>query len=247
MELENIPVDVQAEELLDELAEALGEMVGMTCKAMSFLWLEHSRKKRAKLGVDAEFPDVSEVPGYVDRSSSWQTKYKALAGWRHAVVWQRLHDDELPKTLADWNPTDDNVETEVLRYPTDSREAMRRVYFEPFPDNEPPYSWASRSSPQTKAGESATELRRESMRGCWASLHLLKEIWSQVWHVAEGGDPREVFLQLGMYGTLSDVLKFDDRRKKAEDGEGPAWMARFEWQKPKEPNPPREPLNFGDD
>jgi hypothetical protein len=246
MNLEDIPREVEDEELRDELVDALQDMVNMTCPDMRPLWLERSRSEREKMdgglengengengnGLPEDAPDR-----FADRSPTWKTKYKSLAGWRHAVLWQELEDGEPPEFLRGWEPKDDEVADEVERFPEKSGRAMELLYFEEYPPNEPPYAWSKKTSPQTREDEPATQLRQEAMRGCWASLHLLEEIWSRVFHASEGGDLREDFLMLGMYGTLSDVLKFDDYRRKAENGEAPGWMERFEWSQPDHPNP----------
>jgi hypothetical protein len=233
MELQQ-PLDAEnEEELVDELADALYEMEQKTCKDMRFLWLDLTENLRKDLDCDGSFPDTSETPGYVNRSASWKSTYKALAGWRHAVVWQELETEGLPEPVDDWEPDDDDVEKELDKYPTESREAMRRIYFQEYPYNTSPYSWSKKTSEIVDdTDKSVDNLRLRAMRGCWSSLQMLERIWSKT-----SFRKRSEFLYRGMRSTLSDLLKFDDRRDDAESGDAPAWMTRFEWDKPDKPEP----------
>jgi hypothetical protein len=233
MELQQLNEVENEEELVDELADALRDMAQKTCRDMMFLWLDLTEDLREDFDCDGSFPDTSGVPGYAERSASWKSKYKALAGWRHAVVWQALETEGLPETIDDWEPDDDDVVAELEQYPVRTREAMRRIYFQEYPRNESPYSWSKKTSEIIDdPNESVDNLRLEAMRGCWSSLQMLERIWSET-----SLRKRSEFLYLGMRGTLSDLLKFDDRREDAESGDAPAWMTRFEWYKPDKPEP----------
>lgn len=239
MDLENIGVELDEEEeqaLLDELGDALRQMEGKTCMQMVPIWLEHTSEIRAELEGTFDLPDTSDCTGYVQDSPDWDPKYNAMAGWRHAVVWQKLDTKGLPAPLEEWEPHEEGVAEEIEKYSRETREAMQRIYFTEYPENESPYAWSRKTSPVTPSELTVTQLRRKAMRGCWASLHLLKQIYSRIWWETEGyDDPRVQFLKKGMYGTLDDLLKFSDYREKAENG--PSWMARFKWTQPSEPNP----------
>ena len=117
--------DEQAATLIDELAEALEEMITSTCLDMAPLWLDATREQRAYLdGHAVRELDFAPSERYRQLSKGARCKYRQLAAWRHAVIWLSVAD-EIDPTF---------------------RDAMLAMYFTPFPDNEPPYAWSSRAS-----------------------------------------------------------------------------------------------------
>src|SRR5262245_53158708 len=79
-------------ELLDQLMDALGDMVEMTCPMMRVFWLDHSRAARQELCEQLE--PLPEYPAYLRAlgAKATRSKYRAFAGWRHVVVWRALLD-----------------------------------------------------------------------------------------------------------------------------------------------------------
>lgn len=182
----------EAEELTDELAAALEEMMDCTCAEMAPLWAEATRDKRAYLDAHAE-TDLGFVPSarYRALSKGSRSKYRQLAAWRHAVIWRRTRE----------------------QVPTDWRDAMVAVYFTPFPENAPPYAWSSRASgaPGALRFASASTLKEHAKEGCWWSVGVLRKHRHRL---TEGGrwarELRAELLEPATGESLRDVLKLED-------------------------------------
>ena len=145
----------QADALVDELAAALEEMVARSCADMAPLWLDATRSARALIGDDA-VPELGFVPSprFMALSKGARSRYRALAAWRHAVLWQRAH-----VSVAD----------------AEFHDAMEVVYFTAYPDNAPPYSWSQSAAkaPGVERFESPTTLKNHAKEGCWHSVDAL--------------------------------------------------------------------------
>ncbi|MFT5685540.1 MAG: hypothetical protein ACI8RZ_006494, partial [Myxococcota bacterium] len=150
--------DEQAKALTDELAEALETMIDTSCADMGPLWLEATRRARNGLG-SARVPNLGFAPSakYLALGKSSRSKYRGLAAWRHAVLWQGVLGE---------------IEDE------DFREALRTVYFTPFPTNKPPYAWSSKASAAPGVGqfESPTTLKHQAKEGCFQTVQVLRDI-----------------------------------------------------------------------
>jgi hypothetical protein len=178
------------ERLLDEVMVALGDMVDMTCAAMRPLWLRASLRVRKEL-VRRPF-DAPECPASLaNYGRSSRSKYTALAGWRHSVVWLALLEQQ-----------DTFGEREAL-------EALRVVYFQQYPKNSPPFSYAQRTSdaPGRPRGQSVENLRAWAVEGCAATIRSLLEERLRFHQQRDGG--RLDFVQLGLPIRLRDFLKLE--------------------------------------
>lgn len=190
--------------LQDRLAEALGQMVEMTCPAMRALWLALSRKERERQFDPVSMPSVYPEHLLQIRASS-RTKYQALAGWRHVMVWQGLLDEEPGSG-------------------TEQHSAMRRIFFTPCP-NDPPFSYSSKASdiPDLRRGEAPGLIKREAKAACWRSIKRLCELCRE--KLALGDEEVAAFVRLGFRDSLNDVLKLEDHWGKKLDPESPGGCA----------------------
>jgi hypothetical protein len=187
----NLP-DEQGEAILGQVLDALDKMVQLSCIDMLPLWLRASLRVRQDL---LKRPlKAPEYPGHLAGRShrGSQTKYKALAGWRHVVVWRealsRLEDLGCPDALN----------------------ALKMVYFQPYPRNKPPYSFSRKTSaaPGFPVGQDVETVRAFAERGIIETLKiLLKDRES----LQGNGDGRELdVLELGLKKSLVDVLKLEE-------------------------------------
>ncbi|MFU8806732.1 MAG: hypothetical protein ACNA8W_23185, partial [Bradymonadaceae bacterium] len=165
-----------------EIAEALAEMVSLTCQTMQPLWLDASRKVREALQpIQKELP--SDYGPHLRRSLSGKQRssYKALACWRHSVVWKELIDGNVPEHLIDELSDDEDVQ-QFREYTA----TMRAIYFTRCSD-EPPFSHSQKKSaaPALQNSEfNEHEIIKKTVKACWASLQIIAAIWC---HDAEGG------------------------------------------------------------
>lgn len=183
----------QREALLDGLAAALEAMIDQTCPDMGPLWVEATRAERAYLGEDAT-PSLGFEPSarYLGLSKGARSRYRGLAAWRHAVLWREIAPRLQEATFAD---------------------AMRAVYFTPYPDNAPPYAWSERARdcPEVDRFESPTSLKHLAKEGCWEALRLLREERARL--SARGdwaGELVSILMRPGARDSLRDVLKLED-------------------------------------
>ncbi len=183
----------QAEALLDELAEALEELMDRSCLDMGPIWLEATREQRAYLGEHSQ-PELGFEPSkrYLSLGKSSRSKYRGLAAWRHAVLWRGA--------------------AEAVEDP-DFRAAMECVYFTPYPKNAPPYAWSQRASaaPGVERFEDANTLKKYAKEGCFQSLQAL--LAEQRALEAESSWYHELLVLLlrpATRPTLWEVLKLDE-------------------------------------
>ncbi len=181
---------LSAEELLDELLEALGDMVDMTCPSMRPLWLRASREARQMLVHRPS--DLPDYPRHLLRvGSSTRSKYQTLAGWRHAVVWQDL------------------LERGDIFEDPDESQALKLVYFQPYPENRPPYSYSGRRSdaPGRPPDQSSGNLSAWAALGCLSVLRAL--FAAEERYLTQRDEGRLDFVKLGLKRSLRDVLKLE--------------------------------------
>ena len=183
--------DSEAEVLIEELAAALEAMVDHTCDDMGPLWLEATREARQNL-EDHGLADLGFAPSprYVALSKGARSRYRSLAAWRHAVLWQ-------PVRVSD----------------RDYRAAMETVYFSFYPDNAPPYAWSSRASeaPGVERWPSPTTLKHQAKEGCCDALAQLRSIERRL--KDEGSwatELRALLLKPATRDSLRDVLKLEE-------------------------------------
>lgn len=177
--------------LLDSVMDALADMVDLTCADMLPLWLRASRSVRASLCKTR----TMEVPPYPLRLQAVQrptkSKYMALAGWRHCVVWLRL------------------LEEPCLFDAPQDLECMRLTYFQPCV-NEQPYSYSQRTSvtPDMPRGLTVSEVRTSARGACMSSISALREEYQRQQNRRD--QERMDFVLLGLKDSLRDVLKLPD-------------------------------------
>lgn len=179
--------------LIGELAEALDAMVDQSCAEMAPLWLAATRTERAQLQGEVRL-DLGFMPSprYIALGKGSRSKYRALAAWRHAVLWR-----EAERAVED----------------ADFRAAMRAVYFAPFPSNEPPYAWSSSAAgaPGVRADHSAKTLKAWAKEGCAATLKALRREHKRL--AAQTDILSEVeagLLKVATLDTVEHVLKLED-------------------------------------
>lgn len=175
------------DDLYGRLMVALGDMVEMTCPSMRPLWLHLSQSARAAIvGKPEEMPSL---PAHLLTRPPARSKYEALAGWRHAVVWQGILESG-----------------EGAASP--SHAAMRRIYFQPCP-NVPPFSYSSAAGalPDLGPKEVPSCVKDRAKRGCWRAVEALFALFREA--EALGDDDIAAFIRLGFRGSLKDVLKLE--------------------------------------
>lgn len=184
--------DAEEIQLTNELLDALDEVEATSgCLDMIPLWFLATREPRAEfLKSDGV---IQNVPPHI---KGWRppkrSKYTALAAWRHAVLWQRLLDGLVQKY----------------------RNAVQDLYFTPFPENQPPYSWSRASSRAPGAGRysSPSVLDDRARRGC---AQLLEQLTARA-EPPDGAslldEARAAFIARGARKTLRDVLRIKKER-----------------------------------
>lgn len=194
---------IELELLEQEIVEAIGDMVDLTCADMRPLWLIRTHKIRADLmkrktgkGLDELTPAYPEaMSGYV---KSNRTKLAALAGWRHAVVWQDLA--KITKWIEGSKATKEAVE------------AMKIVYFKPC-ENVPPYTNSQRVSNADAPRGGKREFREKVAEGANATLHeLLKQKKMRSVPKSDADEICRSLLERATEPTVHDVLKLTDHR-----------------------------------
>jgi len=177
--------------LREELSEALEQVLDSSgCSAMLALWVIATRNPRKMLPPRTEqppLPPISEKIRQMGKSS--RSKYASLAAWRHAICWQK--------------PTA-SVETRT--------KALRDIYFTPFVENKPPYSWsrASSKAPASSDYVSPSELDLLAALGCWDSIQALRKRFRHLQgQRTVDGEIRAAFVKIGFRPTLKDVLRLE--------------------------------------
>ncbi len=179
--------------LLEELAEALQDMLDTTCADMVPLWLEATSRARRELG-SAEPLQMSDDARQrlLALGKASRSKYRSLAVWRHAVLWHRLR-----RWVSD---------------PVFER-AMEIVYFTPYPSNDKPYAWTRNASEAPGVGEfdGPRQLKHLAKEGAYELLMHLRELraaWERDGRWAEVA--RLDLTRAAVSGSAWDVLKLDD-------------------------------------
>lgn len=130
-------------------------------------------------------------PALLRLGKSSHSKYRGLAAWRHAALWQRaLGAVEDAEFLA----------------------ALRCVYFTPCADA-PPFSWsrAAGRAPGVDRFSGPAELKRWAAEGAYCVLKALRELGSglrrgRTWDE----EVRAMLLRPAIRRTLEDVLKLEE-------------------------------------
>lgn len=190
MEMSLELTEQERDHLTEEIASALEQMMDLTCAEMGPLWLEATRQQRVHLGTVNELP-FRPSPKYLALNKSSRSKYRGLAAWRHAVMWQ-----DVLVEVADG----------------DYRAATEAMYFTPYPANEPPYAW-SRSgerAPGVASFGTATTLKDYAKEGAWHTVAALRRRARELeangsWHF----EVRAGLVRVGCRDSLVDVLKLE--------------------------------------
>lgn len=184
--------EAEQEQLLEELAQALEDLRDRCCAEMVPLWLSSSLAARKHIG-EGTFSQLDFEPSkeFFGLSKGAKSRYRALAAWRHAVLWQR--------TL------------EALEDP-DFRAATEAMYFEPYPANAPPYAWSQSAAKAPRVGrfDSPTTLKHWAKEGCQATL---AELSRQIKVLQVGNWPselRSLLLKPSVRSSVREVLKLED-------------------------------------
>jgi hypothetical protein len=186
--------------VLDELLDVLDEVVKTSgCRDMVPLWLLATRAARASHFRSSDAP-AFHVPSHI---LAWlkpmRSKYAALAGWRHAVLMERILDALDPKVAP----------------------AVTAMYFTACPENAPPYSWsrASARHPDANSWPSPSVFDTKARRGCRDSVGILLDRSEGIRQGANAvQEARADIIEAGARdGTLRDVLRYAgiDRREEA--------------------------------
>lgn len=181
----------EKQQLTEEISAALEYVIDHTCRDMAPLYLDATRSQRAPIGEVTSLPFTPSAR-FLALAKGSRSKYRQLAAWRHAVVWQQAL-----KPLTD----------------PDFQRAVNAIYFTPFPTNNPPYAWSSSASaaPDVGAFPSATTLKEWARNGAW---HTVDHLRSRVHQLDRGGtyadEVTAALLKPGCRDTLSDVLKLEE-------------------------------------
>ena len=175
--------------LLDEVLEVLGDMVEVTCPSMRPLWLDLTRGMRAEM-LEEPVAIPAYPPHLLQAGKASRSKYRALAGWRHAVVWQDLLDAGDGGRL----------------------EALELIYFQPYPEDRPPYAYSARSSaaPGVSTDASIARVRQVARREARDTLVRLASRWIELFEAgSKAAAYSREFLALSRRASLRDVLKLE--------------------------------------
>jgi hypothetical protein len=183
---------LQRETIIDRLAGALDALRVRTCREMVPLWVEGTRRERELLGEVFEDLGFAVSKRYRALSAGARSRYRYLATWRHAVLCEEVAERVVDPDYAD---------------------AVRVVYFTPYPANKPPYAWSSRASeaPGVERFPSATTLKHYAKEGAWHTGEVLRQICREL-----SRDPsfyaevRAAFVRSGCRDTVREVLKLED-------------------------------------
>lgn len=181
--------DADRDALVEELAVALEELLDHTCAEMAPLWLDATRSARAPLGAAAELElGFEPSAAFLALGKAGRSKYRALAAWRHAVLWKDL----LPG-LGDW------------------RAATETVYFTPYPANRPPYAWTrgAAEAPGAERFPSPTTLKHHAKEGARELVQGLLDLLASP-GVDERAEIEADLLRVATRETLTDVLKLEE-------------------------------------
>lgn len=184
--------EAEKEQLLEELAQALEDLRDRCCAEMVPLWLSSSRAAREQIG-ESTFSDLDFDPSkhFLALSKGARSRYRGLAAWRHAVLWQG--------TLA-------TVEDR------DYREATDAMYFVPFPADTPPYAWSQNATaaPHIDRFPTPTTFKNWAKEGCNATLAAL----TRKIQVLQRGDwpseLRSILLKPSVRPSVREVLKLEE-------------------------------------
>lgn len=180
--------------LIDEVVTALEKLEDTSCPEMVPIWLDGTRLARRDLPSDAQ-PTLGFTPSerYLRLGRSGQNKWRAVACWRHAVLWTGALDSVDP----------------------DFARAVTAIFFTPFPSNKPPYAWSGKPSASPNAPEfsSVTDLKNWGKEGAWQSVKAVRDELRQERAVTLSDELRHALLKTGCRDTVRDALKLRDHPK----------------------------------
>lgn len=183
--------------LANELARALDEVVNRTgCKSTYRLWAEATQSTRERIfgGTSLGVRLAAVVPMM---SAPSRSKYRALAAWRHAVIWRGALEHIQP------------VDRERL--------AVSGIWFTRVAVDATPFSWSKKTSsaPHVHHFAGPAEMRDLAKSGCWQSVEFLRKHAEDL--VAARDTSRAALLQECVLSreSLSDVLGIDHLWRKA--------------------------------
>ena len=180
--------------LESEIMDALSDMVASSCPSMRAVWLRHSRNARKLVfgsdGASAGLLDERYPAALLGYTKGSRSKYGALAGWRHCVVWR-------------------DVATQLLRHVSpEAIDALERVYFSSYELDAPPFCYSRNVSDIVRRGETRSGLKGLAQEGAKASVEALRLEYDRSGGLGE--DDALEFLALGLKKSLVDVLKIED-------------------------------------
>lgn len=177
--------------LVERLADALERLHDTTCAEMVPLWVDVTRQARKELG-GLENRTLGFTPSrrFLALSKGSRSKYRYLAAWRHAVL---LHGAL------------DHVDDDEFRG------AVEAVYFDPYPENAPPYAWSRSGDAAPRIAEfpSASTLKNWSCEGAYQTVMRLVGVVERMQYGSWAEVHEAAFLRLGCRRTLRDVLKLE--------------------------------------
>ncbi|MED5371331.1 MAG: hypothetical protein VX899_09985 [Myxococcota bacterium] len=178
------------QQLVSELAAALEQVVDQSCMEMSPLWLAATQRARAELARTEMAMPFEPSRRYLALGRPSRSKYRSLAVFRHAVIWKQV----LPK-LSD----------------SRQREALKVVYFTPFPDNVPPYAWskAAAKAPGVKGFGGPRLLKALARSGAEEAVLTLCEEMDALDQQQVLGELVFRLLKPAVTTTACDVLKLE--------------------------------------
>ena len=179
----------EEEALVDELLDALDASIESSgCPDMAPLWFIATTRPRREF-----LRSEGVVQGVPEHLKHWRppkrSKYAALVAWRHVVLW---------RGLLDW------LETKY-------RKAVRDIYFSPFEDNVPPYSWSKASSkaPNASLYSSPSTLDLRASSGCRLLFEELQRLAEPAMGASLDEEARAAFAAPAARRTLRDVLRIE--------------------------------------
>lgn len=183
----------EAEQLVDELADALVAMIDASCVEMGPLWLADTHALRAELtGQVLTTLGFEPSPRFLALSKGARSKYRGLAAWRHAVLWM----DILPAVDRDY------------------ARALEAVYFTAYPANSPPYAWSrsAKACPRVSEFASPSTLKTWAAEGAWLAVDRLIEVQATLMTGSRLQELTGQFIHRATRRSLRDVLKLDLHR-----------------------------------
>ena len=176
--------------LENELIDAFERLSDSTCADMAPLWLAATRSAREGLLEQATWTEPP-TDRYLRMAPASKSKYRALAAWRHAVMWREAH------RLANLDQPD--------------REVVDAIYFTPAP-NSAPYSWSRSAAdcPALPRGANPSWVKERASEVAGELLGALIQEHGRFHGLPNNWDQTAArILAVATRPTLDDVLKLE--------------------------------------